>query len=229
MPEPRMNVIAAVDALARRRDQQVVIPTMTVMPVWARRAGATRDLPAHGFMGGASTLGLGIQLARPDVPVWVLDGDGSLAMQLGSLLTIADARPRRFLHVVLHNGVYATSGGQPLVGEGRVSFAELARGAGYAAARCFRDVSEFDAELDELLRTPGPVLLELICDPLRDPVVATNVNDSELKRRLRRLAGRARRALLSRKRRADAWSLDLAQNWRRVHRSLAGGPSIRPG
>ena len=163
MLESRMPVSAAVDVLARRRRDQVVIPTMTVMPLWARRAGAARDLPCHGFMGGGSTLGLGIQLARPDVPVWVLDGDGSLAMQLGSLLTIAQARPRRFLHVVLHNGVYATSGAQPLVAEGRMSFSELALGAGYVAARPFRDDASFDAEIDDLLALEGPVLVELIC------------------------------------------------------------------
>src|SRR5262249_41701602 len=101
------------------------------------RERARPDLPrVHGrrLDAPAPTLGLGVALARPDVPVWILDGDGSLAMQLGSLLTIASAAPRRFLHVVLNNGVYDTSGAQPVPGEGQASFVGLAEAAGYARA-----------------------------------------------------------------------------------------------
>jgi sulfopyruvate decarboxylase subunit beta len=165
MAEQRIAVGAAIEALARRREEQVVVSTMTVMRPWRERAGSDRDLICVGFMGGASTFGLGVQLARPDVPVWVLDGDGSLAMQLGSLLTISQAAPRRFLHVVFHNGVYDTSGSQPLPGEGRVSFADLARSAGYAEAVRFEDIESFELALDELLEVDGPVLVELLSEP----------------------------------------------------------------
>ena len=165
MPGTRITVAAAVEALAKRRGEQVVVSTMTVMRSWRERAGTDRDLICVGFMGGASTFGLGVQLARPDVPVWVLDGDGSLAMQLGSLLTISHAAPRRFLHVVFHNGVYDTSGSQPLPAEGRVSFAELARSAGYAEAVRFDDIESFELALDDLLEVNGPVLAELISEP----------------------------------------------------------------
>lgn len=165
MAERRVAVDAAIEALAKRRDEQVVVSTMTVLRPWRERAGTERDLVCVGFMGGASTFGLGVQLARPDVPVWVLDGDGSLAMQLGSLLTVSQAAPRRFLHVVFHNGVYDTSGSQPLPGEGRVSFAELARAAGYAEAARFEDIESFELALDDLLDVEGPVLVELISEP----------------------------------------------------------------
>ena len=161
-----MSRDAALDVLARRREDQIVVSTMTTMTPWRERAGSTeRDLICVGFMGGASTLGLGVALARPDDDVWVFDGDGSLAMQLGSLVTIANASPRRFLHVVFHNGVYETSGAQPLPAEGRVSFAAMAEGAGYAKAVRFDDIEAFDAQLDELLDGDGPVLVELITQP----------------------------------------------------------------
>ncbi|MDA0352891.1 MAG: thiamine pyrophosphate-dependent enzyme [Chloroflexi bacterium] len=164
----RISVDSAIEALARRRDDQVVVSTMTVMRPWRTRAETDRDLVCVGFMGGASTFGLGVQLARPDVPVWVLDGDGSLAMQLGSLLTIANAAPRRFLHVVLHNGVYDTSGAQPVLAEGRMSFADMAKSAGYADAVRFDDIESFELALDDLLETDGPVLVELITEPTGD-------------------------------------------------------------
>ena len=99
------------------------------------------------------------------MPVWILDGDGSLAMQLGSLVTIANAAPPKFVHIVFHNGVYETSGAQPLPAEGRVSFAAMAEGAGYATVVRFDDVEAFDAELDDLLEADGPVLIELITQP----------------------------------------------------------------
>jgi len=161
----RMSLNSALEVLARRRRDQVVVSTMTVIAPWSERAGGERDLRCVGFMGGSSTLGLGVALARPDVPVWVLDGDGSLAMQLGSLLTIANAAPRRFLHVVVHNGVYDTSGAQPVLADASMSFATLAEGAGYARTARFDDAETFDAALDELLEVDGPVLVELMTQP----------------------------------------------------------------
>ena len=67
-------------------------------------------------MGGASSLGLGMALARPDRRVLVLDGDGSLLMQLGSLATVAGAAPRNLVHFLFKNGVYHTSGAQGIPG-----------------------------------------------------------------------------------------------------------------
>ena len=66
-----------------------------------------------GSMGLASSIGLGLALARPDVRVFVLDGDGSLLMNLGSLATIGQLRPANLVLVVMDNEEYATTGGQP--------------------------------------------------------------------------------------------------------------------
>lgn len=158
----RMSRDAALDALARRRDSQVVVSTMTSVRPWRQRSDSDRNLFCLGFMGGASALGLGVALARPDLPVWVIDGDGSLLMQLGSLATIANAAPRKFLHIVMRNEVYETSGGQPLPAADGLSFAGMAREAGYAHCVRFDDVETFDAELDDLLAMDGPVFVELV-------------------------------------------------------------------
>src|SRR5262245_27666450 len=71
-----------------------------------------RNFYTWGSMGLASSIGVGIALARPDVPVIVLDGDGSLLMNLGSLATIGLLRPRNFVLIVMDNEQYATTGGQ---------------------------------------------------------------------------------------------------------------------
>ncbi len=161
----RMSLESALDVLARRRTEQVVVSTMTANGVWREKSPHELNLACIGFMGGASTLALGVALAQPQRDVWVIDGDGSLMMQLGSLGTIAGAAPRRFLHVVIHNGVYETSGSQPLPAQQRVDFAAMAKGAGYAQTASFGDAEEFDAAIDELLSADGPTLIQLYTRP----------------------------------------------------------------
>src|SRR2546428_4895897 len=71
-----------------------------------------RNFYTWGSMGLASSIGLGLAIARPDVRVFVLDGDGSLLMNLGSLATIGLLRPANLVLVVMDNEEYATTGGQ---------------------------------------------------------------------------------------------------------------------
>jgi thiamine pyrophosphate-dependent acetolactate synthase large subunit-like protein len=65
-----------------------------------------------GSMGLASSIGLGLAMARPHLRVFVLDGDGSLLMNLGSLATIGLLQPDNLVLVVMDNEEYATTGGQ---------------------------------------------------------------------------------------------------------------------
>ncbi len=77
---------------------------------------AAGDRPANfytwGSMGLASSIGLGLALARPELRVFVLDGDGSLLMNLGSLATIGWTRPANLVVIVWDNEAYGTTGGQ---------------------------------------------------------------------------------------------------------------------
>ena len=161
----RMSLEAALDVLARHWRDQVVVGTMTANGLWAERAPGDLNLACIGFMGGASALGLGVALAQPEREVWVIDGDGSLMMQLGSLGTIAGSGAENFVHFVVHNGVYETSGAQPLPSQERVDFAAMAAGAGYRATASFSEAEELDAALDDLLGSPGPLLIELRTRP----------------------------------------------------------------
>ena len=67
----------------------------------------------------------------------MLDGDGSLLMNLGSLVTIANMAPPNLVHFVFENEIYRTSGGQPIPGVGKISFTGFAKAAGYANVHDF--------------------------------------------------------------------------------------------
>jgi thiamine pyrophosphate-dependent acetolactate synthase large subunit-like protein len=159
----------AIAALVDQRGDAITITTEQAIGAWrAAVPQSANEIPDHldivGCMGSASTIGLGIALARPERKVIVVDGDGSLLMQLGSLVTIAGAAPANLYHFVFENGVYETSGSQPLPAEGRFDLAQMARAAGYADSRRFDDAIDFAAALPGLLRQRGPVFVSVRTD-----------------------------------------------------------------
>ena len=122
-----------------------------------------RDLNyvAVGAMGQASSHALGLALANPDRRVFVLDGDGSLLMNLGSLVTIANAGVTNLYHFLGANRVYEVNGEHPLPGGKNVDFAMIAKAAGYAGARNFTDQRQLQEALPEVLSAPGPQMCVL--------------------------------------------------------------------
>lgn len=83
-----------------------------------------------GSMGLASSVGLGLALARPERKVIVLDGDGSVLMNLGTLATIAHRAPDNYLLIILDNCCYGSTGSQPTCTSQRTDLALVARAAG---------------------------------------------------------------------------------------------------
>jgi thiamine pyrophosphate-dependent acetolactate synthase large subunit-like protein len=148
-------------AIAAARGDAICVPTMTTSPAWRTIAPDDLSIGCVGFMGGASSLGLGLALAMPKRRVVVFDGDGSLLMQLGSLATIAGAAPRNLTHLVFKNGVYHTSGAQEIPGGLSVDFVQMAKGAGYRKAYAITAVDDFKRRLPSLFSDEGPVLVEL--------------------------------------------------------------------
>jgi phosphonopyruvate decarboxylase len=160
----------AVAALVAQSTGAITITTEQAIGAWrAAVPMPANEIPDHldiiGAMGSASTIGLGLALAQPARRVIVVDGDGSLLMQLGSLVTIAGASPRNLIHFVFENGVYETSGSQPLPAEGRFDLVQMARAAGYAHVDRFENSRTFAAALPELLRRPGPVFVSVLTEP----------------------------------------------------------------
>ncbi len=161
--------VDAVRILDEHRQDGVLITTMNAgnsrFGLPSVTAHEQLDLPMSGCMGKASSIGLGLALAQPDRKVLVLDGDGSLLMNLGTLVTISNKAPENLYHFVFENGVYAVTGGQPIPGEGKLSFQGLAKEAGYTAAYEFDDTEELASNIDSVLQQKGPVLVCLKITP----------------------------------------------------------------
>jgi phosphonopyruvate decarboxylase len=147
--------------IAELRGEAIVVSTYTSAFEWREISPSGLNYFSVGAMGQASSHALGLALGLPDQKVIVLDGDGSLLMNLGSLVTIAGAAPRNLVHFVAENGCYEANGSHPIPGSGRVDFAGLARAAGYARVFEFDGLNRFAAELPEVMSAPGPVFATL--------------------------------------------------------------------
>jgi thiamine pyrophosphate-dependent acetolactate synthase large subunit-like protein len=121
---------------------------------------AAGDRPANfytwGSMGLASSIGLGLAMARPDLRVFVLDGDGSLLMNLGSLATIGWVRPANLVLIVWDNEEYATTGGQATATAHGADLEAAARAMGAQATATVRDEAGFDAAIARARAEAGP-------------------------------------------------------------------------
>jgi phosphonopyruvate decarboxylase len=120
-------------------------------------------------MGMASSVGLGLAIARPDRRVVVLDGDGAALMNLGGMVTVGARRPPNLLWVVLDNGVFQETGGQPIATAAGADLAAIARGAGIADAVSVDSAEALADGLDRALAGPGPTLLVARVAPAEVP------------------------------------------------------------
>src|SRR3954449_8717512 len=102
-------------------------------------------------MGLASSMGLGIALARPDKQVVVFDGDGSVLMNLGGLTTLARYRPRNLVHVIFDNESLLSVGGFPTATSTGSDITAMAAAAGIPRAVTVRTVEDFVAAFDEAI------------------------------------------------------------------------------
>ncbi len=147
--------------LSRHYPDGIVVPVYQSAFDWMGIRPHPLNYLCTGAMGQGSSHALGLALACPTEPVVVLDGDGSLLMNLGSLVTIGHQSPANFWHFVCQNGIYEVNGEFPVPGRGKVDFAAMALAAGYREAYTFCDLSEFANVVPKILATPGPILVAL--------------------------------------------------------------------
>ena len=164
-----INNTDAVKVIDSKRDGSVIVATMNANNVRFGLPSVTTDqkldMPLSGAMGKASSLGLGLALAQPDRKIFVLDGDGSLLMNLGSLVTLANKAPKNLYHFLFDNGVYAVTGGQPVPGAGLSDWGGMAKAAGYASVFSFDNLEDLTTGIDQVLASPGPVFVRLAVAP----------------------------------------------------------------
>ena len=166
-----MELKAALQELrARRHDRDVVITTMGPAREWMA-LGPSHPLDlvlVPSAMGHATSWGLGLALARPDRRIIVVNGDGSMLMNLGSLVTIMAERPPNLLVIVCDNGGYEVTGAQPTpgsaagrVGADRADLTAIARGAGFEKVAHCQSLESWIRTLPEVLDQRGPSFVVL--------------------------------------------------------------------
>ncbi len=130
-----------------------------------------------GSMGLAIPIALGVALAQPQRKVFALEGDGSILMQLGCLATVATLRPKNLTILVMDNGAYQITGGQPTPAAGGADYVAIARGCGLADSVWAKDEADFDRLVEEAMSAGEPSLIAVRIDDKpgvgatrRDPV-----------------------------------------------------------
>ncbi|MGH8230034.1 MAG: phosphonopyruvate decarboxylase, partial [Steroidobacteraceae bacterium] len=132
-----------------------------------RELYAIADRPSQlymvGSLGCVVPLALGLALARPDLRVVALDGDGAALMRLGAFATVGAYRPANLYHLLLDNGAHDSTGGQATV-SASTSFAAIAAACGYAQALETDTLEDLAAWLDAP-PLPGPRFARLRIRP----------------------------------------------------------------
>ncbi len=161
----KANNTDAVYPMSREEAIAIILDRMPEDTVYSATTGrATRELfflrekrgetKAHDFlnvgsMGHASSVALGIALARPDRRVVALDGDSAAIMHLGAMTMVSKVEAPNFMHIVLNNGAHESVGGQPSAGY-RINFTAIAEACGY---RTVGKAVETEAELIDAVET----------------------------------------------------------------------------
>jgi sulfopyruvate decarboxylase subunit beta len=152
MEEHEMTRLDALRAVYSRLEERIVV---TIMGAVAAELQSIGHRPNFFYlqhaMGLASSMGLGIALSKPDRHVIVLDGDGSILMNLGGLTTLARYRPRNLVHVIFDNESLLSVGGFPTATATGSDLAGIAAAAGIARTQTVSTLDGFTRAFDEAL------------------------------------------------------------------------------
>ena len=120
-----------------------------------------RDVSLGSTMGQTTSAAFGLALGLPDEKVVLFDSEGALLMNLGVMASIAGKAPKNFVHFVLDNEVYATTGGQPVPNSTNIDYAGVAKSIGYASTYHFEDLEEFATNVQSIMHDEGPVFVSI--------------------------------------------------------------------
>jgi phosphonopyruvate decarboxylase len=162
---PPKDALVAVHAC--RDESDVVITTMATARDWMTMPQQPLDIVfVPSAMSHSTSLGLGIALAQPERRVIVCNGDGSMLMNLGSLVSIAGSGATNVVVLLFDNGVYEVTGAQPTPASNGVDFAAIARGAGFKSVFEFTALNAWQRQVAAVLSAPGPVFAWLRVEPV---------------------------------------------------------------
>jgi thiamine pyrophosphate-dependent acetolactate synthase large subunit-like protein len=163
--------------VARLQNEEAVVGGIgnTHFDLWAS-GQRPQNFYMLGSMGLAVPIALGVALAQPTRPVFALEGDGSLLMQLGALGTTAAVGPRNLAIIVFDNGAYQITGSQPTLTSSGVDLVAVAKGAGLTQSTWAADEEHFEALIDRALEGKGPVFIGARTD--RQPPAGVTERDA---------------------------------------------------
>ena len=161
-----MKTREALAVLAKHRGDAIVVCAlgMAANEWWA--VTQSEDLfYMHGGMGFAASFALGLATALPEVPVWVLNSDGSLSMNFGCLLTEAGQQPKNLKHFVVDNQRYQTVDTMPMVNQDNSDYALIAKGTGIRQVATIDNLADLERRTPEIVAAPGPYFIRLRVNP----------------------------------------------------------------
>jgi len=178
-----MRVIAA-----HRGDAVAVCALGMASNEWWQATKSEETFYVHGAMGFAASFALGFALMAPEVPVLLLNADGSLCMNLGCLLTEAQQAPQNLKHFVVDNRVYQTVSAVPMVNRGLTDYAGIARSAGIPRTLTLDNVPDLEKAMPEIMAAPGPyfTVLRVEAEPSYLEVPPNDYEGAEIKYRFGR-------------------------------------------
>jgi sulfopyruvate decarboxylase subunit beta len=120
-----------------------------------------RDISMGSALGQSTSAAFGLALGLPDEKIVLFDSEGALLMNLGVLASIAGKQPKNFVHFLLDNEVYATTGGQPVPNNANIDYAGMAKAIGYASTHHFEDLEDFATQVEGIMAEEGPVFVSI--------------------------------------------------------------------
>ena len=154
------------EAFQKHRDNAIVAVQGTSGHHWNDiTTNPNRDISLGGAMGQSTSAVFGLALGLENEKVVHFDTEGALLMNLGVLASIAGKRPKNFVHFLLDNGCYATTGGQPVPNAEYINYAQMASAAGYPSTYNFTDLEELTTSMEEIMNTEGPVFVAIKINP----------------------------------------------------------------
>jgi sulfopyruvate decarboxylase subunit beta len=157
-----MKTREALTVLAAHRGDAIVVCALGMAAnEWWAVTKSEDSFYMHGGMGFAASFALGLATALPRVPVWVLNSDGSLSMNLGCLLTEAGQQPENLKHFVVDNQSYQTVDTMPMVNQDNADYAAIAKGAGIRQVATVDNLADLEKKMPEIVAAPGPYFIRL--------------------------------------------------------------------
>lgn len=160
-----MKLSAVIKLILNRCDNKIIC--FFTNGFISRLAFAIKDRPENfymiGSMGLISSLALGVAL-NSSKKVIVFDGDGSILMNLGAMPLVGYEKPNNFVHLVLDNKVYASTGNQPTIST-NVNFCKIAGSVGYKNIFSFNRINNFKRKIDEIMKAKELTFVHLNIEP----------------------------------------------------------------